>query len=352
MSAHIASGKPAKKERIAYLDLLRILACVFVIINHTNSQIFTASKPSVTWFASLAYLCFVKPAIPVFLMISGYTLLDRMESYQKTLSRCLRMVCTLVFFSVVYYLHFYLTGYISHISIGDFISRFFSNSILSSFWYLYFYIGAMLILPFLQRMVCVMERKDFHVLFLICGFFLCLWPMVVHYVPSLQITKDFSLSFFSVWICYMLMGCYLKRYCPPSKKWFFVCLAVYVGTSILNILLTWLEYYRCGGTDYLFFDNSTLLHIVSGSFCFFYVISTVKLGQRAQRVCLALSKLTFGIHLISDLVMEPLQVLYIGLLGLSLNPLAAMVVYEIAVFGVSAGVVWVLKKVPVIRDLM
>ena len=60
-----------------YLDILRIIACFLVIVNHTDSRVFLRTSPSETWFLGLTYFFICKAAVPLFLMISGVLLLRK-----------------------------------------------------------------------------------------------------------------------------------------------------------------------------------------------------------------------------------------------------------------------------------
>lgn len=72
------------KSRETFLDLLRIIACFLVIVNHTNSVIFLGSSPdSLDWYVSLTYFFISKIAVPIFFMISGYLLLKKEDNYKK-----------------------------------------------------------------------------------------------------------------------------------------------------------------------------------------------------------------------------------------------------------------------------
>ena len=101
----VANTPKVEKERICYIDLLRIIACFFVIVNHTNSQIFQNRAPTLTWFVSLTYFFFSKAAVPVFIMISGYTMLSRQETHEKAFSRFFPFFHVLLFSPGVYILY-------------------------------------------------------------------------------------------------------------------------------------------------------------------------------------------------------------------------------------------------------
>ena len=101
------SEKGTQKTRIAYMELVRIIACFFVIINHTNSGIFMSQTPGgKTWWVSLCYFFMCKTAVPLFLMASGAVLLGRVDENEKHLKRILRIVADLVLFSLLMFWSF------------------------------------------------------------------------------------------------------------------------------------------------------------------------------------------------------------------------------------------------------
>ena len=70
------------KSRKIFIDILRILACFLVIVNHTNSQIFLSVTSvndgiGISYILSMAYFYFSKIAVPIFFMISGALLLNK-----------------------------------------------------------------------------------------------------------------------------------------------------------------------------------------------------------------------------------------------------------------------------------
>ena len=77
-------NEPEKKTKTAYLELLRIIACFFVIVNHTSSGIFLSRTPNdKTWWVSVTYFFACKVAVPIFLMISGTLMLGKIDDYKK-----------------------------------------------------------------------------------------------------------------------------------------------------------------------------------------------------------------------------------------------------------------------------
>jgi len=93
----------AKNNRIVYIELLRIVASFMVIVNHTISNLFLEWELSGTWFLSIVYFYLSKPAVPLFLMITGYNLLHRKDSYGKYGKRIGGILLVLVVVSTFYY---------------------------------------------------------------------------------------------------------------------------------------------------------------------------------------------------------------------------------------------------------
>lgn len=340
------------KKRQCFVEALRILACFFVIVNHTNSGIFYKLAPSATWFASVFYFFAAKTAVPVFLMISGYTMLDRQDSYQKTFGRFLRFACTLILFSGFYYIAGYLTGDTDRIGIKDFVSRIFGGPVTVSYWYLYLYLGVILMLPFLQKLVSTFQKTDFHVYFLVSGLFFAVWPVIAHYIPALTVTKEFSLPLFNSYICMLLLGCYLKRYFKPSKRIRYLGIAGFFAMCLLSVLLTYAEYVRRGGNDYLFFDDIALFPILVSSVCLFCAAATFRWGERAEKMILPLGRLTFGIYLIADFLILRLAFLFPKLQAVVVQPMAAMLIFQVLVFACGGVIAWLLKKIPGLKRLL
>ena len=143
-----------KENRKHFLDLLRIIACFLVIVNHTNSTIFMHSSPnSIRWYVSLAFFFVSKIAVPVFFMISGYLLLNKVEDWKKTFSRVLRIIVVLLVCAVIYAIYngLFISENGTFKSIVEDILLVYKKSPTNALWYLYAYIGILLMLPFLQK---------------------------------------------------------------------------------------------------------------------------------------------------------------------------------------------------------
>lgn len=346
-----AATENKETERIYFIDLLRIIACFFVIVNHTNSDVFKGSMPSFTWFASLSYFFCSKAAVPVFLMISGYTMLNQQDTNGKAFFRVFRYGCSLVFFSGIYFLFQYLAGEWP-LSVTFFLRRLVNGQITNAFWYMYLYLGILLMIPFLQKFVSVLKAKDFLILFFWSMLLRSVLPIMVHYIPETQISEHFVLPLFDSYTMLLLLGYYFRKYCKPSKYWRLPCTVGYIASVILNVVLTYHEYIRNDGVDYLFFDNRVFIPILLGGFCLFALVSTVHLKETMQKIVIVVGKLTFGIYLFSDLIIDKLEFVYPQMIQHGIPVMPAMVIYEVVVFVTCAAITYILKKIPVLQKLL
>ena len=143
-------------------DILRIFACFMVIVNHTNSWVFMTYFPSASGHLSLALFFISKTAVPIFFMISGALLLGKRDTYRIAYGkRAFRIFLDILVFSII---SFCITNHGFNGFSFDTIRSMINNPIITPYWYLYSYLGIMLMLPFLQKMVQALNKRDYIIL--------------------------------------------------------------------------------------------------------------------------------------------------------------------------------------------
>lgn len=351
-----ASGK-----RYAYLDFLRILAAFLVIVNHTNSYVFKALSPeNGTWWASVLWYYLSKTAVPLFVMISGACLLGKTDSYGKIARRFLRLALALALASYVYFLYDAWVFYglwPRAIDFPAFFVKVWRNEFSDGFWYLYFYLGMTLTLPFWQRMARNMEKRDYHYLMAVTFGVSAAWPLVLHYMPQAAFPAYFNLPMLGGYVGLFFAGRYIHLYGGEKKAGAaFPALALAVGLGIC-LGLTRLEWSRVApGSPYWFMDDRSApaLPVI---LC---AMAMMALGKRLfpvsqavkGRVLSELGGCAFGIYLIQDLlVAETKRRLFLPLCQQT-NSLLAALGWEIAVFGAALAVTWIARRIPGLRRIL
>lgn len=346
------SSPQTQHKSIVFIESLRVIASFLVIVNHTNSDVFLSRSPDAVWFFSLTYFYVCRIAVPIFVIIAGYLMLPRQYSYRKTLSLILRILSCLVLFSGVYYLYYRYTGEVPGINPKFFIRWVIREPITNAFWYLYMYLGLLVMLPFLQKLAGAMEQRDFHVFFLISGAFYGVLPIIQHYYPEFTLSGYFDISLFGGYICLMLAGCYIRRYCSVSRRQSAIALIVFCLITAGNVLLTYWEFRRNDGSDYLFYGDNSLLPLVATSIAVFIAAQGISFRPKTAAWIAALGNLTFGIYLLADFYLYLLHPIYDTLILREYPIMLAVLLYELSIFVASAVTAWLLKKLPVLRKIL
>lgn len=343
------------QKREAFLDLLRILACFLVIVNHTASGVFEYRSPQEkVWFVTVAYFLLSKPAVLLFYMISGYLLLGRQDSWATAWKRIRRIILVLLCCAAVY-AFFYGISNVPHSTVGEMLRKFasvFHKSPSNALWYLYAYLGLLIVLPFLQKMAAGMEKKDYYVLFGLNCVFSGLLPIPAHFRAEWELAWPFELPLITNAVAMLFAGHFFARFgLRKTKKGFVLAACLVAAMVLLNTWATWVEYYRNDGADYLFFTTRELMPNVIASVCLFYMASFVNLPAGLQKVVTQVGICTFGMYLIGDLLLYILEPLYV-LLNQRMHLLISLVLYQITVFVCAFVIIYIVRKIPWVRKLI
>ena len=196
--------KPFKK---IHIEVLRILAIIFVLFHHTNWRgfmLFLYRDGFVsTVYLLMSILCEV--AVPIFFMISGALLLKKDESIKEILlKRALKFIIILFAITVIY--HFYDVCF-NNRALGSWqtvLDAFMSNKASGALWYMYSYIALIVMLPFFRNMVKNATVKQYVYLIVLNLVLVGVLPIVsftlssgkYYYTDTFSIVLATSMSFF------------------------------------------------------------------------------------------------------------------------------------------------------------
>lgn len=151
------------KEK-TYIYFLKVFAIFLVIYNHTGAfNLFYTGKTSKFYFIYVFLSSFCKIAVPIFFMSSGALILGRDESLSTVVkNRVLRFAKILILFSfITYFFKLILNDALSTFSMTEFFRILYSDRVIVSYWYLYYYLGLMIMLPFIRKMAINMSNIEF-----------------------------------------------------------------------------------------------------------------------------------------------------------------------------------------------
>ena len=252
------------KQRIVYLDLIKVIAIFLMVANHSVDNV-TPMERAEPWYNlwGSIYNSFTRPAIPLFMMVTGILLLPtQMEMsafYKKKISRLL-----LPFFvwSVLYNLFPWFTGVLGcepatinlffkwaepSQALGDALRNvlmipFSFSAFAVQMWYVYMLIGIYLYLPVFSAWVEKSDKKSQRI-------FLGIWAVSL-FIPYLRnyLTQslwgecswnEFGLFYyFAGFSGYLLLGHHLVKYPLPLagvKKYGLALLTFAIGYAVTLI---------------------------------------------------------------------------------------------------------------------
>ena len=341
-------------RKIEYLELLRIIASFFVIVNHTASGEFLAMQPGERkWFLLVAYFFMSKTAVPVFLMISGVLLLRHVDGYRKHGARIFRIVLDIVIFSFVYYVRsWYVNG--MSFDLIEFFKLIYRQKVTNAYWYLYLYLGILVMLPLLQRLASAMGRREYVYLMILSVGFLGLMPILIHYREGFLYNAGFSSVFLSTLAALLFLGYFLENHLEIRWQYALVSVMVLAGCLMFLVAATYGEYQRTP-EDYLFFDERTHLTITAMAASLFYLARCFGSVCRVRVFWKAVTWLggcSFGIYLLSDLFLDIYMPFYQLYLLHRFHVIAALLIYEALIFLTGAAVTAILRCIPLVKRLV
>lgn len=192
--------KNKETKHYYWMDLIKVIAIFLVVSNHCTDNV-TPIERSSDWYVvwGTFYNSFTRPAIPLFVMVTGALLLPlKMEITTFYRKRMLRVLVPFLVWSFIYNLFPWFTGLLGLDSsvINDFFKwvepsqafgdafyylwRVFLNFsyFAVQMWYVYVLIGLYLLIPFVSTWLKNVLSKEFYI-------FIILW-IITLFIPYLR----------------------------------------------------------------------------------------------------------------------------------------------------------------------
>lgn len=216
-----------KKERSSNFELLRIISILMVITSHLCLFSNFVGKYEILSIESVLIYGLRVGVIAnyVFIIITGYFMIDSKIKYNKIISLILQSL----FYSILILLFVYFLG-IVNLNNKDIIKSFFP--IFFGNWFIIYYILLYLLIPFLNKFVKSINEYDFKKLIIILIIINFIIPMITKNIWNFTYHDFFITSYF--------IGAYLKIYCQDkfkNNKKLIIFLLVFVLFGFLSVYL-------------------------------------------------------------------------------------------------------------------
>lgn len=320
-----------EREHIAWVDLLRVTACFLVILSHSCDPFVGQFDNNHYEFLTGAFIgSFVRPCVPLFVMISGVLLLpvnmDMPTFYSK---RAKRLLLPFIFWSLMLpVLYFFYVGSgieiispnidAANFTLGATFKKMYTfifnfNYDTTPLWYVYMLIGLYLFMPIIGAWLKQASKRDIQ-------WFLRIWitsmflPYLQMLAPLLGYTGNYGnmgllgicdwnpygmFYYFSGFLGYMVLAYYLVKH-PLNWSWkkilsvaiplFLIGYTVTAGGFILTQ-----EYYPGSYANLEIIWYFSGINVFLMTFSVFIIMQKIKIN--ASPLLSKIAALTFGIYL-------------------------------------------------------
>ena len=339
------------RKRVIFIDYIRALAILMVIMCHVidvnclfwlGYQEMSGARQIILY----TLLIFGRCGVPLFLMITGYLLLDRDYSHGKWKS-----------FYLYKWLHLFLLTEIWFVIYEAFAVRvqgesfvwkgfilrllFIEEPVLSHAWYLPMILKLYLLIPLIAQIVKKCKSYRTKSWLMVCLIGINLWLQVgCRIYPVL--TESASLV---LYVSYMLVGGYVKQCARRPQKRISIYGSLLISIGLLgNEIFLRIQYMQRQPVS-LWYDNIFVIVMAIG---IFVIISDLDI-HRNNRIIVSLSRDSFGIYLIHNMIalsmMHLIQGWKIGLYG-------KMFITYMFVWGVSWVIERGIEKIPYLGSVL
>lgn len=352
------------KKRIIYLDYLRVIAIVAVLLNHISANWENAIVPNST--IALIYNAFGRIGVPLFLMLTGVLLLNNKLSIKDFIKRRYPRVIKPFLFWMTLLLIYTMFVLRPNVLDGNVLS-FIINGYLSDRWYVWMILGVYLIVPIIASFIKSSKMKGVE-------YFLVIWIITTGLI-TLSYAFDFSLHYldlviFSGPIGYLILGYYLhnKEFNISPRIIVTVSLIVFIVISFVKFFILNQDAIDPYLFRYMIFTTKSRLEIdtvsiiqVAAIFLIVRFIPEVKSGiynvihkiankKTILALTISISQASYGIYLSHYFITNTLR-FYFKFPFTKFPSIIFVPLLTVVVLFITYGVIMLLNKVPVINKL-
>ena len=297
-----------KKNRIFYLDVLRALACLCVVMIHTNSSFFIKNIGSFDFWVSNTLNSLSRIGVPLFVMISGTLMLDSNYEFSsnKLIKHIIRMIMFYVFWSAIYCILFnillpaiqYNTALLPTDIISSLINGWYH------LWFVFLIIGLYLIVPLLRLWVNDNNKKYVEYFIVLSIIFTFIIPQIIticsYFFPLFKtfntiIENKLQLKYIGGFTAYFILGWYLHNYNIKHTKLIYILgfigfLITCIGTYVLS---------HIKGRNIQLYENLTINVFLQSIAVFTFVKNKfINKKEKNNKIICSISKYSLGIYAI------------------------------------------------------
>jgi surface polysaccharide O-acyltransferase-like enzyme len=345
--------KNANKQ---WLDSLRALAVFGVILIHISSPAINMnwSKNLEFWWIANLFNSAVRFAVPLFLMLSGATLLTKDYNVSDFYKRRVSRVLIPFLFWMLVYLAYYWYSLPAKQQPHEFqailqwaTDLFLRMGVSKHFWYIYMIVFIYLFVPFIGKLLRKMSQSSISNLLL-------LWVVLAFVFKSSPLNMygwsgDYGSKFLGYFLYsgYLILGYYLMRLKTNLPNIRIFAALIFVMCSTITSVFTFYfstKWHKLDLSLYSYLTVNTIIQTIS----IFLLIkdSTIK-NKIISWITKTISDYSYGIYLVHIIVIS----LFFdrGIYWNFAYPLISIPVLTLAVLVCSFAIIFVVRKIPFLK---
>jgi surface polysaccharide O-acyltransferase-like enzyme len=358
MGVDQAVGEPNVREQ--WVDFVRASGAAMVVVLHSAAPwLYRYGKSTAfDWHVANLVDSSVRSAVPIFVMLSGYLLINkRCSLFEHFKKRASRIVLPWLFWSAVYV---WWDGYRNHFAVGPLyaVRMFVSGNVYYHLWFVYVLLGLYFFVP----IICWMLGEDGHRRSV---YFIAIWFLVASIVPYAErVSSSLSggpvefaggLDMFGGYSGYLVLGS-LAGGMHLSKRAVSALSAVLVLALGVTAVATAVSTSKAGAFVSYYYGNLAP-NIVVMSLCTFVLLKWMgkrlgriqKIGVIVQRI----SSASFGIYLVHPMCLDMMRDGHVGdtLLHASQGGAVGIAVISASTFLAAFAISHIMLMVPILRKV-
>ncbi|EFZ37369.1 acyltransferase [Hoylesella oralis ATCC 33269] len=325
-----------KKERIVFVDYIRVIACFMVMLVHSSENFYAADASGLAGNVSMLaneanrfWAAFydggvARTCVPLFMVVSAFLLVPMRQGVSMAAfyrHRFMRILPPLVFFMLAYtFLPLLWGGMTWEQSISD-LARLPFNfpSMAGHLWFMYPLISLYLIIPVVSPWLERASAKDERI-FIALFAFSTLVPWLHRFVSKELWGECFWNQFSMLWYCsgylgYLVLAHYIRVHLQWERR-----KRLLIGTIcfVLGAAFTAWSFWIMGTPGRLIetpmlewsweFCTPNVLCATFGAFLLFTCIRS----KHAPRLVTGISKLTYGMYLVHLMFLAPIAAVFVN----------------------------------------
>lgn len=330
--------KNSVSKQMSYdTDIMRIISAFFVILIHCSNF----NSPAEIFYNTLSRF-----SVPVFVIISGYYMLDRNINSKHLIKKCIKLFFYVILWAGIYYIYDLLFQHNVYSGFKDIVKYLFTEPI--HLWYLYAVITLYILTPPLKVFHDNASKKEYHYALWLCFIFGSVikillnskaFPIMDTVIDKMKMPHTLGFVFL------YLLGAYLKKYELSKKQIGFTYVFAVLGTipAIAGTILLSKTSYPVDLLSSFFSPNA----IIAGA-GFFILIKQICAryplkNQTVYRYINNVSRCTFGVYLLHPLIILLVQD-YFGDIFSFMAPVLAIPLKALTIFVITMIIVCLYKK--------